>query len=85
LENGHLPGQNVCGDKDMTILPAILVILLVTFVVWFFWPNVVDPITRTAPARSKRTEADSVAEDLFEMWAQQSGATGVLMPRARNS
>ena len=69
----------------MTLLPAILVFMLVTFVVWFFWPIVVDPIKRTAPARSKKTEADSVAEDLFEVWAQHRGARGLLMPDARNS
>ena len=68
----------------MTLLPAILVLLLVTFVVWFFWPIVVDPIARTVPARSKRTEADSVAEDLFEVWAEHHGAKGLLMPSGRN-
>lgn len=68
----------------MTILPAILVLLLVTFVVWFFWPIVVDPITRTMPQRPKRTEADSVAEDLFEVWAEHRGAKGLLMPTGRN-
>lgn len=68
----------------MTLLPAILVLMLVTFVVWFFWPIVVDPFTRGVPQRSKRTEADSVAEDLFEVWAQHGGAKGVLMPQGRN-
>ena len=69
----------------MTLLPAILVLMLVTFVVWFFWPIVVDPITRDVPARSKRTEADTVAEDLFEVWSKHGGAKGLLMPDARNS
>ncbi len=69
----------------MTLLPAVLVLLLLTFVVWFFWPIVVDPISRGLPARSKRSEADRVAEDLFEMWAQHSGADGHLMSQPRNS
>ncbi|MEO9823159.1 MAG: hypothetical protein ABJF50_01935 [Paracoccaceae bacterium] len=69
----------------MTLLPAILVLMLVTFVVWFFWPNVVDPLTRSSAARSKRTEADTVAEDLFEVWAKHGRAKGLLMPDARNS
>ena len=64
----------------MTLLPAILVLLLGAFVVWFFWPVVVDPISRGPSRRSKRTEADSLAEDLFDVWSQHDGRTGVLIP-----
>jgi len=64
----------------MTLLPAILVLLLGAFVVWFFWPVVVDPISRGPVKRAKRSEADTLAEDLFEVWSRHDGRTGVLMP-----
>ena len=68
----------------MTLLPAILVLLLLAFVVWFFWPVVVDPISRGVPKQSRRTEADSIAEDLFDVWSQHGSVTGVLVPSGRS-
>ena len=78
---GPLPGPNtVCGDKDMTLLPAILVLLLGAFVVWFFWPVVVDPIARGPSGRSRRTEADTLAEDLFDAWSKHERQSRILVP-----
>lgn len=67
----------------MSVLPALPVLLLVLVVVWFFWPVVVDPIARAVTRRALRSEADRVAEHLFETWSEQGGATGLLVPSGR--
>ena len=57
----------------MGVLPAIPMFLLVAVAAWFFWPLIVDPISRAAnPARRDlRREADRTADELFETWAQR--------------
>jgi hypothetical protein len=64
----------------MTVLPAILVLLLGTFVVWFFWPIVVDPFSRGVARRTKQTEADSLADTLFDVWSNQGGRARAFSP-----
>jgi hypothetical protein len=57
----------------MGVLPAIPMFLLVAVAAWFFWPLVVDPISRAASPsrRGLRREADRIADQLFEAWAER--------------
>lgn len=58
----------------MGLLPAISMILLAAFAVWFFWPKVADPIARaTNPSRrALRNDPDSAADHLFQAWAERT-------------
>lgn len=52
----------------MSILPAIPVLLLGVFCVWFLWPVVVDPMTSRLVNRRHRGEHDRIAQNLFDRW-----------------
>ena len=54
----------------MSMLPAIPVLLLGVFVVWFVWPKVVDPLTARA-SRLRRNDRDRLAEHLFDAWNER--------------
>ena len=54
----------------MSMLPAIPVLLLGVFVVWFFWPKVIDPLAHRA-TRRRVNDRDRLAETLFEAWNKQ--------------
>ena len=60
----------------MSMLPAIPVLLLGLVAVWFFWPVVVDLITRHAARRGVANEHDRVAEHLFDAWSELRGKRG---------
>ena len=67
----------------MSLLPVVPVVLLVLVAVWFFWPIIVDPISRSATRRGLG-EADQVAEHLFETWTEHGRAAGVLAHSGRS-
>ena len=67
-----LPGHSTSGDKKMSILPAIPVLLLGLVSVWLLWPVVVDPLTRRLGRTRDRDDSDPLAEHLFNRWRDGS-------------
>ena len=59
----------------MSMLPAIPVLLLGVFVVWFVWPKVIDPLSQHLQRR-RADEPDRLAESLFEAWATRHHLRG---------
>ena len=57
----------------MGLLPAVPMLLLAAFAVWFFWPLLADPILRAMKPerRGPRRHADRIADDLFNAWAER--------------
>ena len=67
------------GRVRMDLLHLVPAALLCTLGFWFIWPVIVDPIMRRRRAgRARNLDAtDSLAEALFEDWADQASMDGV--------
>ncbi len=76
-----LPGHEPWG-YEMSLLPLFPVVLLLIVAVWFFWPVVVDPISRWLVRRGF-VEADQLAENLFAAWSEQGQGQGGLANSGR--
>jgi hypothetical protein len=61
------------GEFVMGLLPAISMFLLGAVAIWFFWPLIVDPLSRAASPsrRDLRRDADRTADLLFDTWAER--------------
>ena len=55
----------------MSMLPAIPVLLLGVFFVWFLWPTVADPLGRAIGRVRGTDDRDRLAEHLFDAWSQR--------------
>lgn len=65
----------------MSILSALLVFLLATVALWFFWPMIADPVARRL---ARRSETDRMADHLFQAWSNQGQDARVLIRAERH-
>ena len=64
----------------LTVLPVVLLAIVTA---WFFWPTVVDPISRVMARRSE-SEADRVADHLFRSWSKHGRGTLLMLQAERH-